>query len=102
MKVGNKVRVLTIPDWLISLWRAPLISFLTAFAVFCGYAFASALAGPWRIDVAFLCLLLVGVPYGLAVGALHLVVLALSRWWRSGVSSMPNNSLKRTNQSLRD
>jgi hypothetical protein len=156
MKVGDKVRVLAIPDWLThdlpeedvarlnaqvgevvevrelqghghlwlsladgtegfalhcrdvelvrsgTLWRAPLISFLVAFTIFGGYAFASALAGPWRMDVAFLGFLYVGLPYGLAVGSIHLGLLVLSRWRRSGGSGAPNYSLKRTNQSLRD
>ena len=156
MKVGDKVRVLAIPDWLTrdlpeedvarlnaqagevvevrelqshghlwlsfvdgtegfalhrrdvelvksgSLWRAPLISFLAAFTVFGGYAFASALAGPWRIDVAFLGLLYVGFPCGLAAGSIHLGLSALSRLRRSGTSGAPNYSLKRTDQSLRD
>jgi hypothetical protein len=141
MKVGDKVRVLAIPEWLIhglpaedvdhlnaqagevvevrglqghghlwlsfsdgtegftlhrrdvklirfgSLWRAPLISFLAAFAIFGGYAFASALAGPWRIDVAFLGLLYVGLPYGVAAGAIHVGFLAISRWWRFSSST---------------
>jgi hypothetical protein len=156
MKVGDKVRVLTIPDWLIhdlpeedvarinaqvgevvevrelqghghvwlsfadgtegfalhsrdvtlvqkgSLWRGPLISFFVAFTAFGGYAFASALASPWRIDVAFLGLFYVGLPYGVAAGSIHFGLLALSRWWRSGSFRAPNYSLKRTNQSLRD
>ncbi len=156
MKVGDKVRVLAIPDWLIcdlpeedvarlnaqagevvevrglqshdhlwlsfvdgtegfalrrrdvelvnadSLQRAPIVSFLVAFTIFGGYAFASALAGPWRIDVAFLGLLYVGFPCGLAAGSIHLGLLALSRWRRSSSSGAPNYSLKRTDQSLRD
>ncbi|CAN7392844.1 hypothetical protein LJR129_002437 [Acidovorax sp. LjRoot129] len=83
-----------------SLWRGPLLSFVIVFVAFGGYAFASALAGPWRIDVAFLGLLHVGLPYGLAAGALHLGLLAVSRWQRSGSFGAPNYSLKRPHRSL--